>query len=135
AGAAPLGPEVDEDGDAGVLDDLVEELGVGGDGLVDGRERVFAGAAAAGVGEGVGGDAGLLGAVRGGSGGWDRSGSGGIGCGEQNKVTTVGRRAGGERQIRPQASRSVTRRVVAAYRKRRRLARSASVSTKELSGR
>lgn len=64
AGAAPVGPEVDEDGDAGVLDDLVEERGVGGDGLVDGRERVFAVAASAGVGEVVGRDTVLLSAVR-----------------------------------------------------------------------
>ena len=54
AGTAPVGPEVDEDGDAGVLDDVVEEFGVGLDGLVEGREGVFAGSATAGVGEVLG---------------------------------------------------------------------------------
>ena len=42
AGSAPLGPEVDEDGDTGVLDDLVEESDVCGDGLVNGREIILA---------------------------------------------------------------------------------------------
>jgi hypothetical protein len=54
AGAAPVGPEVDQDWDAGVLDDVVEEGGVGLDGLVEGREWVFAGSATAGVGEVLG---------------------------------------------------------------------------------
>jgi hypothetical protein len=57
AGTTPGGPEVDEHGDAGVGDDVVEERGVGGDGLGDGRERLLAGAAAAGVGEVSCGDA------------------------------------------------------------------------------
>ena len=47
AGSAPISPEIDEHGDAGVLQDLVEERRVGGEGLIDGRQRVLAGAAAA----------------------------------------------------------------------------------------
>src|SRR5678815_416805 len=50
AGTAPLGPEVHEDRNAGILDDLVEQGSVGGDRLVDGSELVFAVAAAASVG-------------------------------------------------------------------------------------
>ena len=63
AGAAPVGPEVDEDGNAGVLDDVVEEFGVGLEGLVERREGVFAGSATAGVGEVLGSNAVLLAAV------------------------------------------------------------------------
>ncbi len=63
AGAAPVGPEVDEDGDVCLGDDLVEECGVGGDGFGLGWERVLAGSAATGVGEVRGGDPVLLGAV------------------------------------------------------------------------
>ena len=62
AGAAPGGPEVDEDGDLGVAEDFVEEGGVGGDGLGDGREGLLAGAATAGVGE-VGGGGAVFGAA------------------------------------------------------------------------
>ncbi len=50
AGAAPVGPEIDEHGDACVLEDVVEEPGVGGDGLADRRQCVLAGASAACVG-------------------------------------------------------------------------------------
>ena len=57
AGAAPVGPEVDEDGDARALDDLVEERGVDLQGLVERGKGVFAGAASAGVGEVICGDA------------------------------------------------------------------------------
>ncbi len=60
AGATPLGPEVDEDGDAGVADDVVEESEVDGEWLVERWEGIFAGTAAAGIGEVVGVDAVLL---------------------------------------------------------------------------
>ena len=63
AGATPLGPEVDEDGDAGVAEDVVEEGEVDGERLAEWWEGVFAGSAAAGVGEVVGVDAVLLLAV------------------------------------------------------------------------
>jgi hypothetical protein len=67
AGSAPVSPEVDEHGDARVLDDLVEELDIGGDRLVDGSEVVFAVAAATGIGKMVGGNAIFLATVRAGS--------------------------------------------------------------------
>jgi hypothetical protein len=57
AGAAPVGPEVDKDGDGRVLDDLVEEGGVSGQRFGERRERGLAGAAFAGVAEVPGGDA------------------------------------------------------------------------------
>jgi hypothetical protein len=49
AGTAPVCPEIDQNRDGCGLCDLVEEFGVDLDGLVDGRERVFALAATAGV--------------------------------------------------------------------------------------
>jgi hypothetical protein len=49
AGTAPVGPEVDQNGNGCGLSDFVEELGVDGKGFVDGREGIFAFAAAAGV--------------------------------------------------------------------------------------
>jgi hypothetical protein len=57
AGSAPGGPEIDQHGDAGFADDLVELSGTDGDGLRDGRQWIFAVAAAAGVGEVTRGDA------------------------------------------------------------------------------
>lgn len=56
AGAAPGCPEIDEDGDFAVADDLVELRGADGQRLGDGRQRLLAGAAAARVGEVIGGD-------------------------------------------------------------------------------
>jgi hypothetical protein len=56
AGTAPGCPEVDEDGDLRVPGDVVEEGGVGGQGLGERWKRGLAGAAAAGVGEVLGGD-------------------------------------------------------------------------------
>ena len=63
AGATPLGPEVDEDGDAGVADDVVEEGEVDWERLVERGEGIFAGTAAAGIGEVGGVDAVFLLAV------------------------------------------------------------------------
>ena len=70
--AARQGPhqsarEVYEDRNAGGLNDLVEEGGVGGDGLGEGREWGFAGSAATGLGEVGGGYAVLLTALFAGS--------------------------------------------------------------------
>ncbi len=56
-GAAPLGPKVDEDGNARALDDLVEECCVDLERLVDWRQRVLACAASAGVRKMVRGEA------------------------------------------------------------------------------
>lgn len=64
AGTAPGGPEVNENGDAGFANDFVEESGVGVDGFVDWRERLFAGTAAARVSEVCGGNAIFCAAVR-----------------------------------------------------------------------
>jgi len=50
AGATPVGPEIDEHGNAGILQDVVEKRGVSCDGLGDRRQRVLAGTAAACVG-------------------------------------------------------------------------------------
>ena len=47
---APFGPEIDEHGNAGVLENLVEKSGVGGDGLGNRWQRILAGSAAACVG-------------------------------------------------------------------------------------
>jgi hypothetical protein len=66
-GATPVRPEIDEYRNAGVLDNLVEESGVDGDGLVDWGQRVLARSATASVGEVRGGDAVLGAAVLAGS--------------------------------------------------------------------
>src|SRR5579871_3236597 len=56
-GTAPVGPEVDQDGNGCGLSDFVEELGVDGDGLMERREGGFALAAAAGLCQMLCGDA------------------------------------------------------------------------------
>ena len=57
AGSAPGGPEIHENRNFGVAEDLVELGGTDGEGLGDGWEGIFAGAAAACVGQVTGGDA------------------------------------------------------------------------------
>ena len=57
AGSAPGCPEIDEDGDGGLLDDLGEGVGVDGEGFREGGEESFTVAAAAAMGEMGGGDA------------------------------------------------------------------------------
>jgi hypothetical protein len=47
AWATPLGPEVDEDGHAGVLDHIVKKFDICSKGFIDRRQRILAGSAAA----------------------------------------------------------------------------------------
>jgi hypothetical protein len=72
AGPAPIGPEVNQDGNAGGLDNLVEQGGVDLQRLVYWRQRSLARAASAGVGEVVCAYSVLLAAVLTGSDRWHR---------------------------------------------------------------
>jgi len=50
AGTTPVRPEINQNGDAGVLEDVIEELGISSERLADGGQRVLAGATAACIG-------------------------------------------------------------------------------------
>jgi hypothetical protein len=66
-GAAPVGPEVDKNRNAGALDDLVEERGVDLQGFIERWEWIFARAASTSVREVIGGETVFLAAAFAGS--------------------------------------------------------------------